>query len=357
MSNEVRVHARSGWGMLAINLLMLIGGIAVFVGGLVMAAKADQTIRYESMRRLEAERDYQMRMRVYEEARLSASEARAKGLTVQDPVPPVRAEPRPIPPDRTALYGVGAVVGLVVAILGFVFFFGFFTLQPNEARVLILFGAYRGTVRASGFFWTNPFMSKKRISLRSRNLNGDMLKVNDKRGNPIEIAAVVVWRVEDTAQAMFDVDNYEEYVRVQSESAVRHLASEYAYDPADGEGAEITLRSNTDEVSAALAKELQARLQKAGVVVEEARLTHLAYAPEIAGAMLRRQQAEAVIAARQKIVHGAVSMVEMALQDLSAKQVVQLDEERKASMVSNLLVVLCGEAEAQPVINTGTLYH
>jgi regulator of protease activity HflC (stomatin/prohibitin superfamily) len=179
--------------------------------------------------------------------------------------------------------------------------------------------------------------------------------VNEKRGNPIEIAAVVVWRVQDTAQAMFDVDSYENYVKIQSESAVRHVASNYAYD--DGEPNEITLRGGADEVSAALTSELQERLAKAGVRVEEARLTHLAYAPEIAQAMLRRQQAEAVIAARQKIVHGAVSMVEMALNELSAKRVVVLDEERKAAMVSNLLVVLCGESEAHPVINTGTLYH
>jgi regulator of protease activity HflC (stomatin/prohibitin superfamily) len=245
-------------------------------------------------------------------------------------------------------------VGMLTLLAGVICLAGHFTLQPNLARVLILFGAYRGTVRKSGFHWTNPFMSKKLISLRSRNLNGEKLKVNDKGGNPIEIAVVVVWRVEDTAQALFDVDNYEEYVRLQSESAVRHLASSYAYD--HGEHEEITLRSNTDEVSSALTKELQERLSKAGVVVEEARITHLAYAPEIAQAMLRRQQAEAVIAARQKIVHGAVSMVDQALRELSEKNVLNLDEERKAAMVSNLLVVLCGESEAHPVINTGTLY-
>ena len=232
---------------------------------------------------------------------------------------------------------------------------GFFTLQPNEAAVLILFGAYKGTVRDSGFFWTNPFNRKSKISLRARNLNGDKLKVNDKRGNPIEIAAVVVWRVQDTAQACFDVDNYEHYVAVQSESAVRHLASGYAYD--EGEHDEITLRGGSDDVSAALREELHQRLTKAGVHVEEARITHLAYAPEIAQAMLRRQQAEAIIAARQKIVHGAVSMVDMALKELADKHVVNLDEERKAAMVSNLLVVLCGEAEVHPVVNTGTLYN
>jgi regulator of protease activity HflC (stomatin/prohibitin superfamily) len=193
-----------------------------------------------------------------------------------------------------------------------------------------------------------------KISLRSRNMNGDRLKVNDKQGNPIEIAAVVVWRVQDTAQAMFDVDDYEEYVRIQSESAVRHLGSQYAYD--HGEEHEITLRSGVDEVSEALQTELQTRLAPAGVIVEEARLTHLAYAPEVAQAMLRRQQAEAVLAARQKIVQGAVSMVEMALTDLARRGVVELDAERKAAMVSNLMVVLCGDSEAKPVINTGTLY-
>ncbi len=232
---------------------------------------------------------------------------------------------------------------------------GFFTLQPNEAAVLVLFGTYRGTVRKSGFFWANPFLRKTRISLRARNLNGEKLKVNDLRGNPIEIAAVVVWRVEDTAQALFDVEQYELYVSIQSETAVRHVASGFAYD--DGEPDEVTLRGGGDLVADALTKELRERLQNAGVHVVEARLTHLAYAPEIAQAMLRRQQAEAVIAARRRIVHGAVSMVEMALQEISEKHVVQLDEERKAAMVSNLLVVLCGESEARPVINTGTLYN
>ncbi len=246
------------------------------------------------------------------------------------------------------------VAGVLTIGLATFLCFGFFTLQPNVARVLILFGAYHGTSRDSGFRWTNPLNTKKRISLRSRNLNGKVLKVNDKRGNPIEIAAVVVWKVKDTAQACFDVDRYEDYMEVQSESAVRHLANSYNYD--HGEEDESTLRSCVTDVSAELQKELQDRVGKAGVLIEEARLTHLAYAPEIAGAMLRRQQAEAIIDARQKIVHGAVSMVEMALRDLTENNVVELDEERKASMVSNLLVVLCGETEATPVINTGTLY-
>jgi regulator of protease activity HflC (stomatin/prohibitin superfamily) len=269
------------------------------------------------------------------------------------------------------------IAGLLGMVLAVVLIPGFFTLQPNEARVLVLFGRYKGTVRASGFHWGNPFYTnglksglrlaqskepdpatrrglRNKLSLRVRNLNSDKLKVNDKRGNPIEIGAVIVWRVQDTAQAMFDVDDYETYVRIQSESAIRHLASAYAYD--HGEENEVTLRSGVDEVSQALRQELQDRLAKAGVMVEEARLTHLAYAPEIAQAMLRRQQAEAVIAARQKIVHGAVSMVDMALRELAEKKVVQLDDERRAAMVSNLMVVLCGEAEVHPVVNTGTLY-
>jgi regulator of protease activity HflC (stomatin/prohibitin superfamily) len=256
--------------------------------------------------------------------------------------------------NTEGLPGLGLLVTIPLTIAGVIMMFGHFALQPNEARVLTLFGTYVGTVRDSGFFWTNPFMTKSKLSLRTRNLESQRLKVNDKRGNPIEIAAVVVWHIADTAQACFDVDNYLDYVKIQSETAVRHLANEYAYD--HGEEGETTLRSGVDEVSSTLQKELQARLTKAGVVVEEARLTHLAYAPEIAGAMLRRQQAEAVIAARQKIVHGAVSMVEMALNDLAEKQVVELDNERKVAMVSNLLVVLCGEAEAHPVINAGTLY-
>jgi regulator of protease activity HflC (stomatin/prohibitin superfamily) len=241
---------------------------------------------------------------------------------------------------------------------------GFFTLQPNEAQVLLLFGAYKGTVRRSGFHWANPFYSKgslaagmgrAKISLRARTLNVEKLKVNDKRGNPIEIAAVVVWRVEDTAQAVFDVDNFETYVHTQSETALRHLASAYKYD--DGEAEEPTLRGNVDEISRALREELQQRLAKAGVVADEARLTNLAYASEIAQVMLRRQQAEAVIAARQKIVQGAVSMVDMALKDLAQKKVVELDDERKAAMVSNLMVVLCSESEVHPVVNAGTLYN
>jgi len=256
---------------------------------------------------------------------------------------------------------------------------GFFSLQPNEARVLLLFGRYKGTVRESGLHWGNPFYSngpmsastslaeaarktepgvrrstsRNKISLRARTLNGEKLKVNDTGGNRIEIAGVVVWRVSDTAQAVFDVDDYENYVTMQSESALRHLASKYPY---DGGSDEVALRSNVEEVSQALRAELEQRLAKAGVLVDETRLTHLAYAPEIAQAMLRRQQAEAVIAAREKIVHGAVSMVDMALKELASKDVVHLDDERRAAMVSNLMVVLCGESEVHPVVNTGTLY-
>ena len=329
VSNERETNAINGWGMLLVNLCLLIGAA---VWGVRIACGYD----------------------AHESA------------------------------------GFHFLAAVLLDVLAVVLLCGHFTLQPNEARVLILFGAYKGTVRTSGFWWANPFYSRSRarvplpagsvsaeavkaaaakgmasnllsqslsskISLRVRNFNSERLKVNDKRGNPVEIAAVVVWHVDDTAKAAFDVDDYESYVHIQSEAAIRHIASLYAYDR--GEEHEPTLRESADEVAAGLRKELQERLNKAGVIVEEARLTHLAYAPEIAQAMLRRQQAEAVIAARQKIVHGAVSMVDMALRELSEKDVVKLDEERKASMVSNLLVVLCSESEASPVINTGTLYQ
>jgi regulator of protease activity HflC (stomatin/prohibitin superfamily) len=334
VNREKQVQLLSGWVMLPVALVLIIGGPAVFIHSIAAGVK-----------------------------------------DVGHP-----------------LWGL-FVLGILMELTGILLSVGLFSLQPNEARVLILFGAYKGTVRSSGFWWGNPFysngnrqglitvqmtptggklalaqtapqtggqdtstrpLSRNKISLRARTLNGDRLKVNDRRGNPIEIAAIVIWRVEDTAQAAFDVDDYRKYVETQSESALRHLASCYSYD--HGEENEITLRSGVEEVSQALRKELQERLAKAGVVVEEARLTHLAYAPEIAQAMLRRQQAEAVIAARQKIVHGAVSMVDMALKELADKHVVQLDDERKAAMVSNLMVVLCGESEVHPVVNTGTLY-
>ena len=253
-----------------------------------------------------------------------------------------------------AFVGAGLLFFVALFVLA-----GLYTLQPNEAAILQLFGAYRGTTRVPGLRATNPFYTRKKLSLRARNLNGERLKVNDKRGNPIEIAAVVVWHVEDTAKAAFDVDDYENFVKVQSEAAVRHLASNFAYDEDEtlGDRREPTLLGGADIVAKALVRELQARLDQAGVVVEEARLTHLAYAPEIAQVMLRRQRAEAIIAARQMVVHGAVSMVQMALEELSAKKVVELDDERKAAMVSNLMTVLCAEGEVQPVINTGTLYN
>ena len=284
---------------------------------------------------------------------------------------------------------VGGIVLLIVAII---INCGFFSLQPGQARVLVLFGNYVGTVHDSGFYWANPFYARSlgsdgagasidvsleegtpsvkaaaaakalstKVSLRARTLNGDRLKVNDKMGNPIEIATVVVWHVADTAKALFDVDHYPSYVAMQTETALRHVASIYAYDHMeddDSSNQSITLRSNIEEVSESLKEELDRRLAAAGVSVDDARLTHLAYAPEIAQAMLRRQQAEAIIAARKKIVEGAVSMVDMALKELSDGGVVEFDEDRKAVMASNLMVVLCGESEAQPVLNTGSLYQ
>lgn len=294
MTRERVLSVPNGWVMLGVNLLFVLGGVAATVWALYQAANWH-------------------------------------------------------PEQAYWLWGTIPTVCLGVFLLA-----GHFTLQPNEARVLILLGSYTGSVRDAGFCWANPLLRKVRLSLRIRNMETGRLKVNDKRGNPIEIGAVVVWHIENTAEALFDVDDYENYVKIQSESALRHLANSYAYD--HGEEGETTLRSDVDDVSEFLRTELQERLGKAGVVVDEARLTHLAYAPEIANAMLRRQQAEAIIAARQKIVHGAVSMVQMALEDLAAKQVVDLDNDRKAAMVSNLLVVLCGEAEVTPIVNTGTLY-
>ncbi|HEU4365262.1 MAG TPA: SPFH domain-containing protein [Candidatus Krumholzibacteria bacterium] len=232
---------------------------------------------------------------------------------------------------------------------------GFFTLQPNMAAVLVLFGKYSGSVKTDGFHWANPLFKKEKVSLRLRNLNAEKIKVNDARGNPIDIASVIVWRVIDTAQAVFDVDEFTHYVTVQSESAVRHLASEYPYDTT--EDGQLSLRGSMDEVSESLTKQLQERVGKAGVRVDEARLSHLAYAPEIASAMLQRQQAEAIVAARTRIVDGAVGMVEMALERLDQHGTVKLDEEKRAAMVSNLLVVLCGDRSAQPVVNAGTLYQ
>ncbi len=279
-----------------------------------------------------------------------------------------------------AAYGIGLAMAIILLCLWIIPVCGFFTVQPGQARVCILFGTYKGTVRESGFFWANPFFSRTlgnpdakgasiakkaarglstTVSVRARTLNGDKLKVNDRMGNPIEIASVVVWHVADTARALFDVDNYPSYVAMQAETALRHVASVYAYDHMEDDdtaNTSITLRSNIEEVSESLKAELDRRLAPAGVAVDDARLTHLAYAPEIAPAMLRRQQAEAVIAARKKIVEGAVSMVDMAVSRLAADGVLDLDDERKAAMASNLMVVLCGESEAQPVVNTGSLY-
>ncbi|MEZ4387840.1 MAG: SPFH domain-containing protein [Candidatus Krumholzibacteriia bacterium] len=249
--------------------------------------------------------------------------------------------------------GAMLVASLVMLVANIIVSSGFFIVNPNEAAVILLFGAYRGTCKANGFRWANPFFTKRKISLRARNLNGERLKVNEKSGNPIEIAAVVVWQVRNTAQAMFDVDDYNSYVEIQSESAVRHLASRFAY---DGGEHEVTLRGATDEVNEELQKELQERLDRAGVQVIEARLSHLAYAPEIAHAMLQRQQASAVVAARRTIVDGAVGMVEMALVELAEKKIVDLPSEAKAHLVSNLLVVLCSDHAAQPVVNAGATH-
>lgn len=243
------------------------------------------------------------------------------------------------------------------ALVPILMFVGLFIVNPNDSKVLVLFGKYAGTVSSNGFYWSNPFFARHRLSLRARNLEGDKIKVNDKMGNPIVISAVVVWKVEDSAKAKFEVDNYEQYVKLQTDAAIRHLASSYSYDHFDDEQKEITLRSGGDHINQELIKELTERLARAGVSVLEARITHLAYAEEIAGAMLQRQQASAVVAARTKIVDGAVGMVQMALAKLSKEQIVDLDEEKKAAMVSNLLVVLCSDKAASPVVNTGTLYH
>ncbi|MGI6230582.1 MAG: SPFH domain-containing protein [Tractidigestivibacter sp.] len=340
MTTERVIKAKSGWAMLVVNVLIYLISVFGIVWGIIMLATADSA-----------------------------------GIE-----PPVMAN----------IITIGGFVLLFVAILISV---GFIALQPGEAKVCLLFGNYIGTIRDSGFFWANPFYSRNlgeqgsdvetsvaaleelskgsvtklpaqsnaistKISVRARTHNGERIKVNDKQGNPIEIATVVVWHVADTAKALFDVDNYLSYVAMQTETALRHVASIYAYDHMeddDSSNTTITLRSNIEEVSASLREELGRRLSPAGVEVDDARLTHLAYAPEIAPAMLRRQQAEAIIAARKKIVEGAVSMVDMALSELSDGGVVEFDDDRKAAMASNLMVVLCGESEAQPVVNTSSL--
>lgn len=246
------------------------------------------------------------------------------------------------------------VGGITASVIGLLLLCGLYSLQPNEAMAILLFGDYRGTDRTTGLRWVLPWYTRKKVSVRVRNLTSDKLKVNDRRGNPVEIAANVVWRVNDTAQALFDVDDYQAFVNIQVDTGLRDMASHYAYD--HGEDHELTLRADAEEVAAKLREELVGRVAVAGVAVDEARIAHLAYAPEIAGAMLRRQQAEAILSARRLIVQGAVGMVESALNDLGERRVVNLDEERKAAMVSNLLVVLCADREAQPVVNTGTLY-
>ncbi|MCS4308123.1 regulator of protease activity HflC (stomatin/prohibitin superfamily) [Rheinheimera pacifica] len=253
------------------------------------------------------------------------------------------------------LPGAVKALALLLAVVVFICWFGFYMVHPNQSAVLQLFGRYVGTDLNNGLRWSNPLYSKQKVSLRVRNFESSKMKVNDNAGNPVEIAAVVVWKVVDSAEAVFEVDNYENFVSIQSESAIRHLASSYAYDAGNDEA--ISLRSSTDDITELLKSEIQARLNKAGVQVLEARISHLAYAPEIASAMLQRQQAAAIVAARQQIVEGAVGMVETALERLSARNVVQLDDERKAAMVSNLLVVLCGDHHVQPVINTGSLYQ
>lgn len=339
MSVEKKIKAKSGYGMLAIVAVLLIVIVGLFIWSVAGMAGTPEGI------------------------------------------------------DTPAVYGWGLGVSIFVFLLWFIPLSGFFSLQPGQARVCILFGKYVGTVRDEGFFWANPFYSRSMggsagigemlelemsdskaakaaaqkaakgnpttISTRVRTLNGERLKVNDKMGNPIEIANVVVWHVADTAKALFDVDDYQSYVAMQAETALRHVASIYAYDHAEENSDSmdaITLRANVEEVSTALKHELSQRLAPAGVTVDDARLTHLAYSPEIAQAMLRRQQAEAVIAARKKIVEGAVSMVDMAVKEMAAGGTIELDEERKAQMASNLMVVLCGESEAHPVLNAGSLY-
>jgi regulator of protease activity HflC (stomatin/prohibitin superfamily) len=339
MSVEKKIKAKSGYGMLAIVAVLLIVIVGLFIWSVAGMAGTPEGI------------------------------------------------------DTPAVYGWGLGVSIFAFLLWFIPLSGFFSLQPGQARVCILFGKYVGTVRDEGFFWANPFYSRSMggsagigemlelemsdskaakaaaqkaakgnpttISTRVRTLNGERLKVNDKMGNPIEIANVVVWHVADTAKALFDVDDYQSYVAMQAETALRHVASIYAYDHAEENSDSmdaITLRANVEEVSTALKHELSQRLAPAGVTVDDARLTHLAYSPEIAQAMLRRQQAEAVIAARKKIVEGAVSMVDMAVKEMAAGGTIELDEERKAQMASNLMVVLCGESEAHPVLNAGSLY-
>ena len=256
-----------------------------------------------------------------------------------------------------AFYNEKYIWLLILTVIGFFLALGFVVVNPNESSVLTLFGAYKGTIRQNGFWWVNPFFVKKKLSLRARNLDSEPIKVNDKLGNPIMIGVVLVWRVKDTFKAAFEVDDYAHFVEIQSEAAVRKLAGHFPYDNLEDEAAEITLRSGGEEVNHILEKEISERLSIAGIEVIEARINYIAYAQEIAGAMLKRQQATAIIAARTKIVEGAVSMVEMALEELSKKEIVHLDEDKKAAMVSNLMVVLTSDKDVSPIVNTGTLYQ
>jgi regulator of protease activity HflC (stomatin/prohibitin superfamily) len=262
-----------------------------------------------------------------------------------------------IPVAVFSFIGEQPIIGVAASLLFSICLTGFFIVEPNKAMVLLLFGDYKGTVKASGFFWVNPFMTKKKISLRVRNFENKPVKVNDKIGNPVMIGTIVVWQVDDTFKATFDVDDYENFVHLQSDAAIRKMAGLYPYDDFEAEKEEITLRSGVEEVNHSLEREISDRLNHAGIKVIEARISHLAYASEIASAMLQRQQATAIVAARQKIVEGAVGMVEMALADLKMKDIIEFDNEKKAVMVSNLMVVLCSDRSASPVLNVGTLHQ
>ena len=312
-SREVPIRAVSGWGMLALQLLAPFGFVALiawFVG----------------------------HVKALEAADFAARQAGQAGDTTVG--------------GQIAVF----VVCMILMVLTWALFWaGFFIVQPNVGRVLVLFGRYRGTVRDNGLYWTNPFTLRHKVSLKAHNVASEKIKVNDLLGNPIEIGAVVVWQVRDTAQAKFDVQDFESYVNIQVETAIRHMASSHPYEEAMVEGAKLSLRGSTEELATALKDEVQRGLDRAGVEVLDTRITHLAYAPEIAAAMLQRQQATAIIAARRLIVQGAVGMVEHALEDLSTKHILQLDDERKATLVGNLLVVLCGHSAPTPVINAGTL--
>ena len=314
-SRESSFRAPSGWGMFLVQLAVLAGLVYALIWFVPW---------------------------IQDQQRTAAEAARAAGTPWH---------------DDTGTTIAAFVIGEILVFLGWLLcWFGFFIVEPNVARVLVLFGRYRGSVRENGFYWTNPFTLKPKVSLKAHNVASEKIKVNDLLGNPIEIGAVVVWQVRDTAQAKFDVEDFQDYVNVQIETAIRHLASSHPYEEAMAAGAQQSLRGSTEELASELKGEVQRRLDRAGVEVLDTRITHLAYAPEIAAAMLQRQQATAIIAARRLIVEGAVGMVEQALEDLSSKRILQLDDERKATLVGNLLVVLCGHSAPAPVINAGSLY-